>query len=87
MEVAVSPEAVAVTAPFCCQLAVLIACEAPAMNSRTTATLIITMTSLTVADSLMPTTSSVVTSAMMTMAGRLSIAVMVVPSGSAVVPS
>ena len=43
------------------QLAGLIACAAPTMNTSTTATLTTTITLLTLADSLMPMTSSVVT--------------------------
>src|SRR5690349_3048491 len=63
-----------------CQFAGLIACAAPTMNSSTTATLMITITLLTLADSLMPMTRRVVTRAMMMTAGRLKIAVVVVPS-------
>src|SRR6266550_6072981 len=58
-----------------CQFAGLMACAAPTMNNSTTATLTNTMTLLTLADSLMPTTSSVVTIAMMITAGRLKTAV------------
>src|SRR5438552_11465946 len=61
------------------QFAEVTACAAPKMKSSTTASLMNTMALLTVADSLMPTTSSVVTIAMMTTAGRLKMAV-VVPS-------
>ena len=65
-----------------CQLSGLTAWAASAMKSRTTATLITTMTLLTVADSLMPITSRVVTRAMMTTAGRLNHAVTVEPSAN-----
>src|ERR1051325_502107 len=58
-----------------CQFAVLIACAAPTMKTSTTATLMITMTLFTLADSLIPITRSVVTRAMMMTAGRLKIAV------------
>ncbi len=54
-----------------CQLAGFTACAAATMNSRTTATLMNTMTLLTFADSLIPITSSVVTKAIMMTAGRL----------------
>src|ERR1043166_2566465 len=54
-----------------CQLAGFTALIVSAMNMSTTATLIITMTLLKFADSLIPMTSSVVTSAMMRMAGTL----------------
>src|SRR6266513_3820338 len=57
-----------------CQLAGFTACAAATINRRTTATLMNTMTLLTLADSLIPITSSVVTSAMMMMAGRLNTA-------------
>src|SRR5881628_3309464 len=57
------------------QFSELTACAAPKMKSSTTASLMNTMALLTVADSLMPTTSSVVTIAMMTTAGRLKMAV------------
>src|SRR5207237_8499375 len=57
-----------------CQLAGFTACAAAAMKSRTTATLMNTMTLLTFADSLMPITNSVVTIAMMITAGRLNTA-------------
>ncbi len=50
------------------------------MNSSTTATLIITITLLVFADSLMPITSSRVTIPMMMTAGRLKMAVTCVPS-------
>src|SRR2546425_642467 len=63
-----------------CQLAGLTACAANTMNSNTTATFTNTMALLKFADSLMPITSSVVTRAMMITAGRLKIAVAVVPS-------
>jgi len=62
------------------QLAGLTACTANTMNSNTTATFTNTMTLLKFADSLMPITSSVVTRPMMITAGRLKIAVAVVPS-------
>src|SRR5207248_11512790 len=57
-----------------CQLAGFTARTAATMKSRTTATLMKTMTLLTFADSLMPTTSRVVTIAMMITAGRLNTA-------------
>src|SRR5258706_8756473 len=57
-----------------CQLAGLTALTVSAMNSSTTATLIITMTLLKFADSLMPITRRVVTRAMMRIAGRLKVA-------------
>src|SRR5207244_12245308 len=63
-----------------CQFAGFTAFAAAMMNRITTATLIITMTSLTVADSLMPMTSRKVTIAMIMTAGRLKIAVAVEPS-------
>src|SRR5882762_2640140 len=63
-----------------CQLAGLIAWAAKTMNSRTTATLTITMMLLKFADSLMPMTSRVVTRAMITTAGKLKIAVTWEPS-------
>src|SRR2546429_4751389 len=63
-----------------CQLAALTACAANTMNSSTTATFTNTITLLKFADSLIPITSSVVTRAMMITAGRLKIAVAVVPS-------
>jgi hypothetical protein len=55
---------------------------ASAMKSRTTETLITTMTLLTLADSRIPITSSAVTSATISTAGRLKIAVTVEPSAS-----
>src|SRR5206468_2536041 len=65
-----------------CQFAGFIAFMAPAMNSKTTATLITTMTLLNEADSLMPTMSKAVTAAIMKMAGTLKRAVTVEPSAS-----
>src|SRR5882672_4282793 len=64
-----------------CQLAGLTAWAANTMNSSTTATFTNTMMLLKFADSLIPMTSSVVTRPMMITAGRLKIAVAVVPSG------
>src|SRR5216110_3370462 len=57
-----------------CQLAGFTARTAATIKSRTTATLMKTMTLLTFADSLMPITSRVVTIAMMITAGRLNTA-------------
>ena len=51
------------------------------MMSSTTDTLTATMTALTRADSWMPTTSSTVAASAIRMAGRLTIAVAVEPSG------
>ena len=62
------------------QFADVTACAAPKMKSSTTASFTNTMPLLTVADSLMPTTSSVVMIAMMMTAGRLNTAVTAVPS-------
>src|SRR2546430_1823007 len=62
------------------QFAEWTACAAPKMKSSTTASFTNTMTLLTFADSLMPTTRSVVMIAMMMTAGRLKTAVAVVPS-------
>src|SRR5262249_62023487 len=53
------------------QLRALTKAAPAAMNTRTTATLTITITALTLADSLMPTTSSPVIRAMISTAGRL----------------
>src|SRR5215213_10992965 len=58
-----------------CQLSGFTCEAARAMKSRTTATLIKTMTLFTEADSLIPTTRSVVITAMMNTAGKLSNAV------------
>src|SRR5262245_45373718 len=63
-----------------CQFAGTTACAAATMKRMTTATLISTMMSLTLADSLMPITSSVVTTATTITAGRLKRAVTDVPS-------
>src|SRR2546428_11963249 len=68
-----------------CQLAALTACAANTMNSTTTASLMKTITLLTLADSLMPMTRSVVTRAMITTAGRLKMADTCVPSGQATI--
>src|SRR3989442_6078220 len=62
------------------QFAEWTACAAPKMKSSTTASFTNTMTLLTFADSLMPTTRSVVMIAMMMTAGRLKTAVAVVAS-------
>ena len=63
-----------------CQFSGWIPFHAKAMNISTTATLMITITSLTVADSLMPLTSSAVTATTISTAGRLNSAVTVEPS-------
>ena len=65
-----------------CQLAGFTAWIVPTMKTSTTATFTKTMTLLTLADSLMPTTSKAVMIAMMMTAGRLKTAVTVVPSAS-----
>ena len=63
-----------------CQLAPLMPFQANAMKRSTTATLMITITSLTRADSLMPFTRSAVTSTTISTAGKLKTAVTVLPS-------
>src|ERR1700753_3947724 len=63
-----------------CQLAVLMYITPAAMTIRTTATLRMTITELTRADSWMPITSSAVTRTVMMTAGRLNTAVTGAPS-------
>src|SRR6187455_1598214 len=64
------------------QLPVLMNIEPAAITSNTTATLMMTITALTFADSWMPTTSKAVTSTVMSTAGRLKTAVTADPSAS-----
>ena len=66
------------------QLPVLMNIEPAAITSSTTATLMMTITALTLADSWMPTTSNAVTSTVMSTAGRLKTAVTADPSASVI---
>src|SRR4051812_22786650 len=65
-----------------CQFAALTNIAPPATISRTTPTLITTMTEFTVADSWTPTINSAVTAMVMRTAGRLNTAVAVPPPAS-----
>lgn len=65
-----------------CQLAVTTNAAPAAMNTRTTATLIMTMMTLTRADSLTPRINSAVMAATTAKAGKLNTAVTDVPSAA-----